>query len=264
LLLTHCRLRVLGGDLHLHLAVGGRLTDRAAAVGLGDFHLGLVDGLGRRLAPQRLDVAGLVGDVTDVHVDQLEADFVHLRADVLVDQIEKLFAVLVDLLDRQRGDDQSRLSKDDVARLGGDLLVGEAEQALGRVVHDVRVRRDADGERRGDVNADVLLGQRAGQLDLDRHRLQVEVGVALQQRDDERAAAVQALGRALALDLSVNDENAVGWTPAVLPDQHRHEEQRQQDRHDDQRHRTEIERGHGHRRGDGSDEHREPPFFSLG
>ena len=42
------------------------------------------------------------------------------------DQLQELLAVLVDLFDRQRGDNQAHLPEDDVTRLAGDLHVFEA------------------------------------------------------------------------------------------------------------------------------------------
>ena len=53
---------------------------------LGHVDLGLVDRLGRRLLADALDVVGLVGDVGDVDVDQVQADLVQLRLDVLADR----------------------------------------------------------------------------------------------------------------------------------------------------------------------------------
>ena len=48
--------------------------------------LRLVDGLGRRLLADALDVVRLVRDVGDVHVDQVQADLVQLRLDVAADR----------------------------------------------------------------------------------------------------------------------------------------------------------------------------------
>src|SRR5690606_25848480 len=66
------------GHLDLAVAVGVRLPDGADLVLLGDVDPRLVDGLGRRLLADALDVVRLVGDVGDVDVDQVQADLVEL------------------------------------------------------------------------------------------------------------------------------------------------------------------------------------------
>ncbi len=67
-------------------------------------------------AAERVDVAGLVGDVLDVHVDQAQADLLQLDLDAVRDVLDQLVAVGVDRLDGHRGDDHAHLSEDDVAR----------------------------------------------------------------------------------------------------------------------------------------------------
>jgi hypothetical protein len=94
-----------------------RLARGAVALLLGDLDLRPVDRLRRGPLADRDDVPALIGDVADVHVDQLEADLVDLLRDVLVDQAHELLAVLVDLLDRQGRDHQTQLAQDDVLRL---------------------------------------------------------------------------------------------------------------------------------------------------
>ena len=73
-------------------------------------------------------------------------------------QVQELLAILIDLFDGERGDDQSHLAEDDVARLRSDLVIGQSQQTLGSVLHDLRVRRDANGERGRNVDANVFLG----------------------------------------------------------------------------------------------------------
>ncbi len=60
------------------IVLGLGTADLAVAFLLGDLDLGLVDGPGRGLTAERIDVAGLVGDVLDVDVDQVQADLAEL------------------------------------------------------------------------------------------------------------------------------------------------------------------------------------------
>jgi hypothetical protein len=161
---------VLTGDVPL--ADRHRLTGGALTLLLGDLHLGPVDRFGRRPLTDRLDVPALIGDVADVHVDQLEADLVDLLRHVLVDQAHELLAVLVDLLDRQGRDDQSQLAENDVLRLLTDCLRIQKQQSLRGVVHENRIRRDTNCERRWHVHADVVERQRPLERDLDHERLE--------------------------------------------------------------------------------------------
>ena len=132
------------------------LTHRALAILVGDVDLGLVDGLGRRLLADALDVSRLVRDVGDVHVDEIQADLVELGCHVAADRIQEFLAILVDLLDGQRRHRQSQLAKDDFARHALDRILVEVEHALGRVVHDGFFGADAHRERARHVDANVL------------------------------------------------------------------------------------------------------------
>ena len=143
------------GDLTFTVGIGR--TNGTFPIRKGRIDLRLVDRLGGGLLTQRLDVARLIRNVTDVHVDHVETNFIQFEVDVLVDQIQEFFAVLVDLFNRQRRDDQTHLAEDDVPCLIGDRPVVQAQQTLGRVVHDVRIGRDADGKGRGHADTDVFL-----------------------------------------------------------------------------------------------------------
>ena len=61
----------------------------------------------------------------------------------------------------------------------------------------------------GRVDADVLLRERAAELDVDRHRRQAEIGVVLDDRPHEGRAAVIAAGGFLPAHLAIDDEDAV-------------------------------------------------------
>ncbi len=226
-----------GGRLARHvddlLAVGHGLAGGAVALLLGHVDLGPVDRLRRGSPADRHDVPALVGDVADVDVDQLEADLVDLLADVLVDQGHELLAVLVDLLDRQGGDDQAKLAENDVLGLVADLAIIEGEQTLGRVVHQHGVDGDAHRERRGYVDPDVVHGQRAFEGNVDDERLEAQVLVVLDEGQDEGAAAVEASGRLGAADAPVHHEHPVARAPLVAGrDEGDGEDEQQEDRAD--------------------------------
>ncbi len=165
--------------------------------------------------PIALDVVRLVGDVRDVDVDQVQADLVQLRLDVLADRLQEALAVLVDLLDGQRRDGEAQLAEDDFLGHVLDFLGLQTQEPLGSVVHDRLVRADADGERARHVDADVLHRQRVLQRDADRHGRQAHVSVVLDQRPDECATAVDAAGRLVTPDLAIDDQDTVGGTPFV-------------------------------------------------
>ena len=150
------RLGLERSDLHTLILHGLLRTGRAVPFLLGNLYLRTVDRLSGGTFSDRLDVPALVGDVSNVHVDQRETDLVDLLGHVGVDQGHELLTVLVDLLDRQRRDNQAQLTKDDILGLLLDLLLVEKQQPLGRHVHQSGVGRNADGERRGDVHANIV------------------------------------------------------------------------------------------------------------
>ncbi len=104
----------------------------------------------------------------------------------------------------------------------------QAEQADGRVLHRLRVGADGDGEHARHVDADVLDRQRALERHLDLDRLEAEVGVVLDERQDERRAAVDALGGVAAAGLAVDDQHAVRRAALVAL----HEQDEQAEQHD--------------------------------
>ena len=218
-------------DVPLLLGLG--FADRAQLVLLGHVDHGLVHGFGRGLLAQRVDVAGHVGDVRDVDVDEVEADLVELRLHVAPDRRQEALAVLIDLLDGQGGHGQAQLAEDDFAGHLLDFGRIEPQQAFGGVGHDRRIGADADGERAGHVHADVLQRQGALQRDVDGHRCQAQERAVLDQRPDEGAAAVDALGRHVA-DLAVDDEDGVGRAALVARGEENERRQEQGDERDDE------------------------------
>jgi len=64
-----------GGDGDAFFTVGLGSSDVAIALLLGDFDLGFVDGAGGGFTAKGINVAGFIGDVLDVDVDEAEADF---------------------------------------------------------------------------------------------------------------------------------------------------------------------------------------------
>ncbi len=124
------------GHLDALVAAGLGLADGAVAVLLGHVLLCVVDGLGGGLLAQGVNVAGLVGDVGDVDVDEAQADLLELALHVAGDGLQELIPVGVDLLDVHSGDDQAELAEDDVLGQLLDFLELQAEQALGGILHD--------------------------------------------------------------------------------------------------------------------------------
>ncbi len=222
------------GDTDGHFLVGDGLADFGIAFGLGDLDLGVGDGLRGGFLAERLDVARFVGHVLDVDVDQAQADFFKLGADVVRDGLDELVAVGVDFLDAHGGDDLPHLAEDDFLGELRDLRAVEAEQALGGVAHFVGIGGDADGEGRGHADADVLLGERVVQLDVDRHRAQVEELVVLNDGQNERRAAVHAARAAALADAAVDDEHAVRGAALVAGEEADEGGEEQQDHPADQ------------------------------
>ena len=223
------------GHLDALVAAGLGLADGAVAVLLGHVLLCVVDGLGGGLLAQGVNVAGLVGDVGDVDVDEAQADLLELALHVAGDGLQELVAVGIDLLDVHGGDDQAELAEDDVLGQLLDLLELQAQQALGGVLHDPRLGGDAHGEAAGDVDADVLAGQSVFQIHRDGHGGQIQELIGLDDRPDKGRAAVDALGTAggavlVAAHLAVDDHNLVRGALLVALDQ---EQQQGEDDDDD-------------------------------
>ena len=110
-------------DADILLTIRSRGTNGTFTQRIGLVDLGLVNGLGGGFLTQRFDVTRLIHDVTDVHVDHFKTDFVQLEIHILVDQIKELFTILIDLFNRQCGNDQTHLTEDDVACLCRDVTV---------------------------------------------------------------------------------------------------------------------------------------------
>ena len=199
LLLTLGGRRFVASDLNLAVTVGRGHTDGTLTVRVGHVDERLVVGLGGRLATDVLDVVRFVGDVGDVHVDEVQTDLVEFSVNVLGHQGEEGLTVLVDLLDGQRGNGQTQLTEDDLLGHVFDGLRGQTKQTLGSIGHDLGLGGDTDGEGRWDVDADVLHREGVAQVDDDRQRLEVKVGVVLDERDDQTSATVNGVGR-LALE----------------------------------------------------------------
>ena len=185
---THLRLSILGGD--------------------GDFRL--LAGAGGGFLREVLDVVGLVGDITDVHIDEVETHCPQLLANKHSYVFLESFAILVDLLDLHLGDHEAQLAEDDFAGQLLDVRLAHPQEANGSGVHHRGLCVQRHGEGTGHIDADVVGRQRAAQVYLQLHGLQRHVLVRLNHRPDERAAAMERLGGLLAPDISVDDQNLVG------------------------------------------------------
>ena len=234
------RIRLGAGHADGHFLVGHGLPNLGIAFGLRHFDFRVGNRLGGGFLAERLDIARLVGDVLDVDVDQAQADFFQFGADVVGDGDDELVAIGVDFLDPHRRDDLAHLAEDDFLGELRDLRVIESEQTLGGVAHLVRIGRDADGEGRGNADADVLLGKGVVELDVDRHRAQVEKLVVLDDGQDEGRAAVHAARATAFADASVNNQNAVRRAPLVPRQESDECREEQQDHAADESHVNDI------------------------
>ena len=123
---------------------------------------------------------------------------------------EERIAVAVDVFDPHRGDHLPQLAEDDFLRpasRSASALSPSKRMAAFCITSGVRA--DGDGEHARHVDADVLGRQRAAERNFDLDRFQAQVGVVLNQRPDERRAAVQALRRFAAAGLAVDHQHAV-------------------------------------------------------
>ena len=197
------------GDLDGLLAQGFGFADFAAAGFIRHLDHGVVDGAGGGFLTEGGDVARGVADVGDVGVDEVETDFVEFDVDAAGDAADEFFSVSVDFFNGQRGDDDAHLAHDDFRGQVADVLPRAAEQAAGGVLHDFRLGADAHDEGGGDVDADVLAGERTLERHVDVERVEIHVGVVLDDGHHEGGAAVQTLGRAPGAHLAVDNEDFV-------------------------------------------------------
>ena len=122
----------------------------------GDITACLLDRLRSGLLADGVDVARLIREVGDVHVDEDQADLLQLGFERVLDVRQERVAILVDVLDAHRGDHLPELPEDDFLRLLLDIDSLETQQTNGRVVHDLGRRADRDGEDARHVDADVF------------------------------------------------------------------------------------------------------------
>ena len=80
-------LRVVLCYLNLSGSVGLCLSDGSIPLCVSDIDPSLLDCSGCGLLTDALDVVGLVCDVGDVNVDQIQSDLPHLLSDVLLNQL---------------------------------------------------------------------------------------------------------------------------------------------------------------------------------
>ena len=144
------------GDLHDALALRLGHADLAQLLLLGHVAAGLLHRLRRRLLADGLDVARLVVDVGDVHVDQHQADLLELRLERRLDAVQERVAVAVDLLDAHGRDHLPQLAEDDVLRLPLDLLVVSPSRRMAAFCRTSGSVPMATVNTLGTLDADVL------------------------------------------------------------------------------------------------------------
>ena len=152
----------------------------------------LIHGFGSGFLTDGFDVPAFVVNVLDVDVDHGQADFFHFRGNGFIDFCHKCLAVAVDFLDLHGGNHRAHLPEDDVLRLALDFFSRQAQEANGRVLHDPGLVGNGRRDCGGHGYADVFLRKRVVQIDGHDKGFEVEVFVILQQRQDERRAAVNA------------------------------------------------------------------------
>ncbi len=204
-----CRLGLGNLDLLVPHSLG--LADRSTLVFLGDADLGVIDRLGGRLLAQSIDVAGLVLDVRDIAVDELEPELLQLPFDAHRDSADQLFPVGIDLLDGHRGDDDAHLPGDDLLRELADVDIRLAQQPVRCGHHQLRLLGYCDGEVRRDADADFLGREGVLQLNLDIERPERHEPVTLENGGDEFRTAVDALGTLSFPGLAEHDKDLIGW-----------------------------------------------------
>ncbi len=146
------------------VSVGVGFANRAVSVFFSHALFGVVDGLGGGFFAQGVNVAALVRDVGDVHVDEPQADFLQLALHIAGNGLQKFIPVGVDFLNVHGGDDQTQLAENNVFGQLLDFLELQAQQALGGVLHNARLCGDAHSEAGGHVDADILAGQGVFQI----------------------------------------------------------------------------------------------------
>ena len=150
----------------------------------------------------------------------------------MLNVLQETLAVAVDVLDLHRRDHLPQLSENDVFGLLLDLLRVEPQQANGRVLHDLGLRPDRHGKDAGNFDADVLGRQGVFERNADLDRLEIEIGVVLNDGDDERGAAVNAHCRRARAHFAELDQDPIAGTALVALGEHHAEADDEQSRND--------------------------------
>ena len=122
------------------------LTDLAIPFLLGNLHLRLVDGACGRFFTERVDIAGFIGNVLDIDVDQPDTDLAQLDLNPVGDVLDQLVTVGVDLFDRHGGDHNTHLAEDNVLGQLLNVIEREPQEALSSVLHYTAFRGDTHGK----------------------------------------------------------------------------------------------------------------------
>ena len=197
---------------------GFGFADLAQLLLFGHAHLGFVDGLGCSFLSQCFDVSALVLDVGHVHVDEAQANLFQFHLDIGADGLEELVAVRVQFFNAHRGDDQTQLTEEDVARQFLYLLSRLAEQSFGSSQHAVGLGADTHGEAARHVHAYVLSREGVGQVGINADGCQTHVGIVFNDGPYEGTSAMYALCARLGPLVAVDDQNFVARAAAVAID----------------------------------------------
>ena len=204
------------GHLNRFIPLGGRDPSFTHFLIVRHVTAGFLDRLRGSLLANGVDISRLVGDVGYVHVNQQQTDFVQLRFERSLNVLEERLAVTINVLDPHRGDDLTKLAEDDFLSLLAHLAGAQAEQTNGGVLHHSGFGSHRNGKDARHIYADVFDRKRTAQRYLDLYRFQTEIGVILQQWDDERRAAMHGSRRLSTTCSTVDDQDPVARTALVL------------------------------------------------
>ena len=115
-----------------------------------------LDRLGRCLLSLSFYLSRRVANVSNVDIDEFEADFLELLADQVFDHAVESIPVLVDLVNVHLCNNGAQLTRDDLPSLVGNFILRQAEQALGSQLVVRLVASHSNCEDGRDVHTNTL------------------------------------------------------------------------------------------------------------
>ena len=202
-------------NLNPSFALGFGRSDFTISFALGYAHLRFIDGSSGCFFTQCVDIAGFIGNVLDVDVDQLESDLLEFNLDPIGDFFDQKVPVRIDFLNIHGRDYHPHLAEYDVTGLFAYGLHVKTEQTLGRIFHDPGLRGNTNRKRGGSVYPDVLFGKGSGQGYVNGNGSEVEPLKILNDGPNESCSTVNAIRGTAPFGFTVNDQDFVGRTTLV-------------------------------------------------